>query len=223
MVNDMGREDHGDAVIGQCADHQLELALVDRIEPREGLVEHHQPRLVDQRAEQLDGLRHALGKLADLAVGGVAEAVTLEQLHRAPAPLLQGQASQRAHEGDGLDALHRRVEPALFRKIADQPADIVRAVVPEHPAHALVGVDNAEQHPERRGLARTIGAEDAVDRPLWHADVHPVDRARAVKALDQPARLDRERPCVCRNGAEALRSIARKAVIAYRHVHGIRG
>jgi hypothetical protein len=62
--------------------------------PRERLVEHHQPRLVDQRAEQLDGLRHAFGELADLPVGGIAEAVAFEQL--APAPAALPSAAARA-------------------------------------------------------------------------------------------------------------------------------
>ena len=99
---------------------RFELALVERVEARERLVEHHQPRLVDQRAEQLDGLRHALRQLADLPVGGIAEAVLLEQLAPAPAPFGQRQPAQRAEEGDRLVRLHRRIEPALLGQVADQ-------------------------------------------------------------------------------------------------------
>ena len=62
----------------------------------------------------------------------------------------------------------------------------------EHAALALVGLDDAEQHPQRGGLARAVRAEDAVDRALGHREVDAVDRERAVEALDQPARLDGE-------------------------------
>ena len=223
MVDHVGREDHRHALVRQRADHQFQLALVDRIEAREGLVEHHQPRLVHQRAEQLDGLRHALGQLADLAVGGIAEAVAFEQLDRALAPFLERQAPERTHEGDRLDAFHRGVEPALLGQVADQPADIVRAVVSEHAAHAFVRVDDAEQHPQRRGFPCAVGAENAVDRTLGDGNVHPVHRARAVKALDQPAGLDRQRARIGGNGAEAITAIARQALFAYRHVHGLSG
>ena len=61
------------------ADQMLEPALVDRVEAGKGLVEHDQLRLVDDRAEQLDGLRHALGQALDRLVDIVAEAVLPEQ------------------------------------------------------------------------------------------------------------------------------------------------
>ncbi len=58
--DDMGRKDDGDARRRLIADQLLKLLLVDRVEPGKGLVEHDQARLVDDRAEQLDGLSHAL-------------------------------------------------------------------------------------------------------------------------------------------------------------------
>ena len=61
-------------------DQRLEPFLIDRVEPRERLVEHEQVGLVDDRAEQLDELRHALRQLADLGVDGMAEPGVLQQL-----------------------------------------------------------------------------------------------------------------------------------------------
>ena len=84
-----------------------------------------------QRAEQLHGLRHALGQLADLAIDRVAEAVALEQVAPARAPFGQGQTTQRAHEGDRLVAFHRRIKPAFLGQVADQLGDFVRAIVAE--------------------------------------------------------------------------------------------
>ena len=146
-----------------------------------------------------------------------------EQLGSALAPFLQRQPAQRAHKGDRLDAFHRRIEPAFFGQVADQPADIMRAVMPEHAAHAFIGVNNAEQHPQGRGLARAVRAENAVDRAFGNGNIHPVDRARAVKAFDQPPRFDGQGARVSGNGGEACRVIARRWVIAYRHIHSLRG
>ena len=80
MGDDMGREDDRRAGAGLAADQLLEPALVDRVEAGEGLVEDDQPRLVDDRPEQLDGLRHALGEGADRLLRPVAKAVLVEQL-----------------------------------------------------------------------------------------------------------------------------------------------
>ena len=57
---------------------------------------------------------------------------------------------------------------------------------------ARIGLDDAEQHSQGGGLAGAVGAEDAVDRPFGHREIDPVDRERAVEALDQAARFDRE-------------------------------
>ena len=198
--------------LGQAADQHFQLALVDRVEAGKRLVQHHQPRLVHQRAEQLHGLRHALGQLADLPVGGMAEAVLFQQFAPALAPFGQRQAAQRAHEGDRLIRLHRRIQAALLGQIADQPGDIVRPVMPEHAAHALVGIDDAQQHPQRGGLARAVGAENAVDRAFGHGQVDPVDRQRPVEPLDQPARLDRQRAGVAVLAARWLASSLRPSV-----------
>ncbi len=194
MGDHVGREDYRRALCREIADQGLQLALVDRVETGKRLVEDDQPWAVDERAEELDGLRHAFRKLADLLVGGMAEAVTVEQLAPAAAPFGERHAAQRAHEGDRLDRFHRRIEPALLGQVADQPRDVVRIVAAEHAAHALVRVDDPQQHAQRRRLARAIGAENAVDRAFGHGQVDPVDRGGALEPLDQAAGLDRRRP-----------------------------
>lgn len=65
----------------------------------------------------------------------------------------------------------------------------------EYTAHALVRVDNAQQHAQRGGLARAIGAENAVDRAFRNSDIDPVDRRHAVEAFHQAPCLDGEGAC----------------------------
>ena len=174
------------------ADQFLEPRLVDRVEAREGLVEHDQPRLVDDRAEQLDGLRHALGEGADRLFRPVAEAVLVEQLVGAAAAFAQRQAAQRAHEGDRLARVHRRIEAALLGQIADLRRGIERPLVAEHAARAARRVDDPEQHPQRRRLARAVGPEQAVDAARRDREADPVDRAGLAEILDQIDGFDGE-------------------------------
>ncbi len=191
MGDDVGGEDHGGAFVRQGADHLFEPPLVDRIEARERLVENDEARFVNQGAEDLHLLRHALRHLPDLAVGGIAEAMLLEQFAPADAPFGKRQAAQCTDEGNRLEGLHRGIEPALLGKVADGVGDIVGALGPKDTAVALVGVDDAEQHAQRRRLSRAVGAEDAVDRALANGEVDPIDSGEAIEAFDQTARFDR--------------------------------
>src|SRR3546814_9931713 len=78
-------------------------------------------------------------------------------------------------EGERLGRLHRRIEPAFLGQVADAVARLARAAAAEQFALAVVGLDDPEQHPERRRLARAVGAQHAVDHPLRHRDVDPID------------------------------------------------
>jgi len=136
----------------------LKLALIDRVEAREWLVKHNQPWLVHQSSQQLHSLCHAFGQLPDLSLCGVAEIVAREQFAAPLAAFGQGQASQRTHKGNRFDRLHRRVKAAFFRQVSNQPADFVWLIVSENAPHALIRIDNAQQHPQSGCLARTIGS-----------------------------------------------------------------
>src|SRR3546814_15028010 len=78
----------------------FELGLVDRVEAGKGLVEDQQARAMDDRAEQLDGLRHALRQAADRLAGPLAKPVRGEQVVRAAAALLEARKSTRLNSID---------------------------------------------------------------------------------------------------------------------------
>ncbi len=102
MGDHMGREKDGRAAVRLLADQLLEPGLVDGVEAGEGLVEDDQPRPVDDGAEQLDCLRHALGEGADRLSGPLRQAVAVEQGIGAATPFGDRQTAQGAHEGDRL-------------------------------------------------------------------------------------------------------------------------
>ena len=147
------------------ADQLLEPRLVDRVEAGEGLVEDDQPRLVNDRARAAG--RSAPCPWTSVRIGFFAQSprpCCFEQLVGAAAAFAQRQAAQRAHEGDRLARVHRRIEAALLGQIADLRRRIERALVAEHAARSARRVDDPEQHAQGRGLAGAVGAEQAVDR-----------------------------------------------------------
>ena len=169
----------------------LEPALVDRVEPGKGLVEHDQLRLVDDGAEQLDGLRHALGEALDRLVDIVAEAVLAQQYLGPLASRLQRQAAQRAHEGDRLARRHRRIEAALLGQIADLLGRLERPLMAEQAARAGVGLDDSEQHSKRGGFPRAIGPQYAVYAAFGNGDVDAAHRWLAVEGFEKTFGLNR--------------------------------
>src|SRR5665811_2073368 len=52
--------------------------------------------------------------------------------------------------------------------------------------------DQPEQHPDRRGLAEAVRAEEPIDPPAWHQHVDGVDRDLLMEPLGQPMRGNRE-------------------------------
>src|SRR3546814_6905097 len=60
MRHHMGRKQDRRAALALAPDQHLQPFLVDRVEPRKGLVEHDQVGRVDDRPDQLHHLRHAL-------------------------------------------------------------------------------------------------------------------------------------------------------------------
>ena len=201
VVDDVSGKDDCRSAQGQLANHRFQLALIDRVEPAERFVQHHQLRAMHQRAEQLYSLRHALRQLADLPVDRMAHAVPFQQFTSTRLAFGQRQAAQCAHERDRIVAFHCGIQAAFLGQVADQLGNFVRTVVAEHAAHAFVGVDDAQQHPQCRRLACAVGAQNAVDRAFGHGNIHPVDSQRVVEALDQSARLDSERTMAVGRGS----------------------
>ena len=99
-----------------------------------------------------------------------------------------------------LAAGEERVERGLLQRGADVLAHL-RAVlahlVARHARRALVGRQQRGEHEHGGGLARAVGAEEAVDLARVHVEVDPVDGARALlELLDQALDLDRGRVLV---------------------------
>src|SRR3546814_14617427 len=96
-------------------------SLVDRVEAGERLVEDDQLRAVDDRAEQLDRLRHALGQALDRLIRIVAEAIVGEQA-AGPLPAdIERESAQGDHEGDDVERSHGGSTAAIPGTKAREP------------------------------------------------------------------------------------------------------
>jgi hypothetical protein len=85
---------------------------------------------------------------------------------------------------------HALVQAALFGQVADAIAGGARRALAQHLDVALVGKKDTHDHADRRGLARTVGADEAVDRPLGDRQAEAVDRDGCVVALGDAAERD---------------------------------
>ena len=71
-----------------------------------------------------------------------------------------------------------------------QLGGVAPGVAPEQPDGAAVGAEQAEEDPDGGGLARPVGAEEAVDLALVHGEVEPVEGGGGAEPLDEAGGLD---------------------------------
>jgi len=189
--HDVSRKQDRRAAIALTADERFEAFLVDRVEAGERFVENDEVGSVDDRSDQLDHLRHALGHFTDFFVDHAFEPELGHEGRGASASLRPVEPAQRSHEGDRFARLHAGIEPAFLGQIADAVAHRLRAFAKDA-AGACVGVDNAQCHPQAGGFARAIGAEHAIDAAGWHGEADIVDRLEIAEIFGEASRLDAE-------------------------------
>ena len=189
LGQDVAAQQHGVPVVAEPVDALLEDRLHQRVEPGGRLVEDEQLDVGGERGDERDLLPVALGVGAALL-----GRVQLEPLDQLGAPLLVEPAAQPAEQVDGLAA--GEVGPQVHvaghvGQPAVQLGGLAPRVAAEQPDLARVLAQQAEQHPDGRGLAGAVGAEEAVHLARATVRSSP-SRARTLpKRLDQAADLDR--------------------------------
>nr|DAO23843.1 MAG TPA: hypothetical protein [Caudoviricetes sp.] len=159
------REDHRRPLIPERENLLLEQVGVDRVETRKGLVEDEQFGLVENRHDELHLLGHALGELLDLLVPPVLDAEFHEPLLQPHDGLVARQPFQAGEEDGLLADLHLFVKPPLFGQVPDT-VNIFGLNLPIAEQNApRVGSRDAVDDADQGRLARTVGAQQAVNRP----------------------------------------------------------
>ncbi len=167
QVEQVRGNDDGDAVSGLLSDEILGLANGDGVEPREGFVEKHGPRPMEETAGQRRFLLHAAGKLMREPVGGVGHFELREQFPRAGFSV-----GDLVNAGGELEVLaHAEIlEKAGF---VGKEGDLAfgrhggSLEVVTGDAHLpQSGRNDAGDAAERGGLARAVRADEAEDIAL---------------------------------------------------------
>ena len=188
LGEDVAGEEHAASLLLHVADLLLEDHLHEGVEAGGGLVQDEQLDVRGQRRHQRHLLLVALRVLA-AALGGV----QLEPLDQVGAPGLVQATAEVAEEVDGLAAGESRPEAHLARHVGEAAVegdDVAPRVPAEHLHVAGVRAQQAEQHPDRGGLAGAVRAEEAVHLTAFHLQVQAVEGGEPPVRLDQSLHAD---------------------------------
>ena len=190
----MAGEHHRVADLGEALQHLADRPGGHRIHRFERLVEEQHLGTVEQRGRQCDLLAHA-GAVVDhqLVLGGD-QVEHVEQLTGPVGHQVGGQAPQETAVGEQLQAAEAFVEAEVVGQHAD-PGLGCRGIGPDVEAldadQAGVGAQQPGHHPDRGGLAGTIGADQAVEAAGRDRQVDAGDGHVVVEALPQASDLHR--------------------------------
>ena len=151
-----------------------------------------------ERQREVEAALHPAGIGADLAVRSLGQADAREQLVAAALTFFAGDAVHRRLQAEMLTTGEVRVERRFLERRADDlphrrplPDDVIAA----DGRRACGRREQRREHVHRRRLARTVGAEKAVDLARVDVQVDAVDRTRALLELtDEAVGLDAVRP-----------------------------
>ncbi len=169
------------------------------------LVEHQQLGVAQERKPDAEPLSHPLAVLLHALVGRVRQADRVQDVvdpvdARADIRPPASRASERLEV-----ATAREVGPE--RRLLDERAyALERSVAGGHAGTKDLDrspgrVDQAEGHPDRRGLARTVRAEEAVELAALDREIELVDGGQLAVPLAEADRPDR-----CRHGRASARA-----------------
>ena len=179
----MGREDDRGARVAQGQNLLLEQVGVDGVETREGLVEDQQLGPVQHRDDELHLLGHALRELLDPLVPPRLDAEAFEPRAQPLRGVAAREALEACEEERLLADFHFFVESPLLGQVADA-ADVVGAYFAAIEQHApRVGRRDAVDDADERGLSRTVGTQQSVDRTAGYGERHVVQRRVLCEAF----------------------------------------
>ena len=185
----VGREHDGDALGAQLGDDVLHEPHVDRVQPAEGLVEHDEGGIVDERRGELDELAEPPAQLADPLVPVLLHAETLEQLVGTAQGAILRNALELGQIEQVRDDPQAAVETALLRQVADTLPGLGGHRSVEYGDLALVRLDDVEQHPDGRGLAGAVWADESDDLAGPDGEGDILDGCHIAEALPEAGSL----------------------------------
>ena len=189
-----GQEDRDLLALAELVDVVPDARAGLRVEPDGRLVEEQDARRVHQAAGDLEASLHAAGVGLHRVTAAVPELHHLEHLAQPVLEDVARDAVELGMETEVLLAAQVGVEGGLLEHQADVPTYVTPL-----PDDVEAG-DGGRARGERgqraedldgRGLAGTVGSEEAERLPGAHVEVDAVDRRQVAVALDQPTYDDR--------------------------------
>ena len=162
FVHVVRREDERHARLAQLAEAIPDEEARGGIETRRRLVEEEHPRCVHERARDHHSLRLPAGEEIRLVPRAVEQAELLEQLVGALNALSRRHAVVGGMEDEVVPDRDRAVEIAPLRDDGDLLSRADRIPDDVHPTHQRLATgwpDAGRQHPDRRGLPRSVWTE----------------------------------------------------------------
>ena len=161
-------DDHRDAEVAPDPLHQPEHLVTGRgVEAVGGLVEQHQPGVVDERLGELGLLLHAGGVAAHRPVALLGEPDVAQHLGGPLAGGHPGQARHHRQVDDEVARAHVRRQAVVLGQVADRRrgsrSPSVAMSCPSTCAPPAGRRDQAEQDLEQRRLAGAVGADQTGD------------------------------------------------------------
>jgi hypothetical protein len=202
LIQFVGDEDDGVPLVGHPPDGGHQLLYLAGGEHRSGLVQNEDVRPPVEGFDDFHPLLLPGGELPDAGIGVHVQAVPASELLQ---PLPGGPFREEEVAGQPQHHVlrHRvgRDQPELLVDHSDAQADGVpgRADVGAlalDEDFAFVGVVDAVEDVHQGGLAGTVLAQQGVDFPGAHGQVHVVVGQDAGEALDDAAHLHRRNRCV---------------------------
>jgi len=175
----VGGEQHGDATGGEIGDERTHLAGALRVEAVGRLVEDEQLTWLQQRRRDAQPLPHAQRIVPEPFAGGRAEA---DPIQRAGDPLRAGRRVRGAVRGVQSAQVVPARQVRVKRRTLDQCAHpgqhalgVLRDPAAEQGAGPRGRAHEAEQHADRRRLARAIRPEEPVHRAVRDGERDVID------------------------------------------------
>src|SRR5262249_49018827 len=168
----------------------------DRIDARRRLVEEQHARLVHDRGAERHALLPAARQAACELAAPALEAGGLQHPLLAGRPPLPRALVDAGKEIEVLVDREIVVERKLLGHVAELLPDVLRTQLADLACQshlARAGRQQATEHLDRGGLARTVGAEQSEDLAVAHLEIDALDRDEVAECLAQAARADRHR------------------------------
>src|SRR5919199_2738272 len=156
------------------------------IQARRGLVQKEDARPVDQGEREVEPAFHAAGVAAHPPVGGLREPDALQELVAPLSPLCPRETVERGLEPQVIPARKERIEGCLLEGHpygGAHPRSLPHDVVAGDARRAARGRKERREHQDRRGLAGSVGTEEAVDLTRLHREAYAVHGPRPPPEL----------------------------------------